>query len=425
MKAIQMNKIDEVIYYEKLSNGMDVYLYPKSTCHNQYVTFTTRFGSVNASFVPKGKKKKMRLPAGIAHFLEHKVFVQKEDPQPTNFYSKTGTLCNAHTSLKNTTYDFTGPNNLKENIMYLLDYVQQPYFTDENVESEKGIITQEINMVNDRAWNIMYDKIRENGFKEDPVKESIAGTIEDIHSITKEMLYDCYNTFYHPSNMFLIVTGNFDKEEIMEAIKENQERKEFEKVEPQKKEIIKEPKNPVKKEEVIFHSTLIPKVSYNIKISLELFQDIDVRKLNLYIYILFNVLFDETSSFDEELKKQNLIHNSTMIDVLNTDNYLLVSLLNETEHYSKWLSKMKEKLKNIDIKEEELERKKKVLYSNELYIYDNIESVNQMILDNIIFNNKINDRILEMIESLHIEEFRDIIQKIDLDNFYTIVIKKK
>ena len=222
MKKIVMNKIDETIYYEKLENGMDVYLYSKDNWNNNYVTFTTRFGSIYNEFVPIDKDKMIKVPYGVAHFLEHKVFAQEEDPQPETFFASSGTICNAYTTFKNTTYLFSGPNELKKNINYLLDYVQSPYFTEDNVESEKGIITQEIHMCDDNISDVMYEHIRKNVFHNNNFKDSVIGTVQDINKITKDTLYTCYNTFYHPSNMFLVVCGNFKKEEILNAIIENQ-----------------------------------------------------------------------------------------------------------------------------------------------------------------------------------------------------------
>ena len=149
MKTIKIKSLDEVIYYHKLKNGMDVYLYNKEGVNNNYVTFTTRFGSIYNEFVPIGKKRMQKVPHGVAHFLEHKVFAQKRGPQPEEFFAKNGAICNAYTTFKNTTYLFSGATNLKENINFLLDYVQDPYFTSDNVKSEKGIITQEIHMCDD------------------------------------------------------------------------------------------------------------------------------------------------------------------------------------------------------------------------------------------------------------------------------------
>ena len=227
MKIIKLNNIDEEIYYEKLSNGLEVYLYNKEDATNNYVTFTTKFGSVHTEFVPISEEEMIKVPLGVAHFLEHKVFVQKDEPQPEEFFAKSGALCNAYTTFKNTTYLFSGPDKLNENINFLLDYVQEPYFTNENVESEKGIITQEINMCDDDPTDVLYEHIRKNTFHTNPFKDSIIGTTSDINKITPETLFTCYNTFYHPENMFLVVTGNFDKEEVLKVIRDNQEKKEF------------------------------------------------------------------------------------------------------------------------------------------------------------------------------------------------------
>ena len=227
MKKINIKGVNEVIYYEKLDNGMEVYLYNNNRYHNNIVTFTTKFGSIYNEFIPNGEKDFIKVPNGIAHFLEHKLFAQEQDPQPMEFYAKTGTMCNAYTTFKNTTYLFYGTNNLIENINFLLDYVQSPYFTEENVESEKGIINEEINMCDDRPTDILYEEIRKSIFKKNNFKESIIGTHDEVNSITKDLLYTCYNTFYHPSNMFLVITGSFDPEEVLSSIKENQNKKEF------------------------------------------------------------------------------------------------------------------------------------------------------------------------------------------------------
>ena len=165
---IKLNGMDEEIYYEKLSNGLDVYLYSKEGMTNNYVTFTTKFGSIYNEFVPINEKKMTKVPNGVAHFLEHKVFVQKHDPQPEEFFAKSGAVCNAYTTFKNTTYLFSGPDALKENVTFLLDYVQNPYFTKENVDSEKGIITQEIHMCDDTPMDVLYEHIRQNSFHNNP-----------------------------------------------------------------------------------------------------------------------------------------------------------------------------------------------------------------------------------------------------------------
>ncbi len=424
MKKIKLEATGEEIVAETLENGLQVYLYRKEDCTNNYVTFTTKFGSIYNEFTPIGKNKMIKVPHGVAHFLEHKVFVQEQDPQPEDFFAKSGAICNAYTTFKNTTYLFSGPNQLKENVEFLLDYVQSPYFTDENVESEKGIITQEIHMCDDNPSDVMYEYIRKNAFYHNPFKDSIIGTVQDIKKIDKETLFACYRTFYHPENMFLVVTGNFNEEEILTAIIENQAKKEFKKLETIKVKEYKEPDKVVKEKEVIEINTPIPKVSYNIKISLT---DIptDVRRYNLYLFIIFSILFDDTSLFDEEAKEENIITNSLYLNLLNCDSHLLISLINETNCYDKLIQKIEDVLQNIEIKEEDLERKKRVLISNELFSFENVEVINDMIVDNIIFDNTVERDMIGLLKSLNKKELDEILENVNLKNKNIVILKSK
>lgn len=425
MKKINIAKIDEEIFYDKLDNGLEVFFYPRENCQNVYATLTTKFGSIYKSFVPIGKTKFLTVPDGIAHFLEHKIFAQEDGEDVALFFEKSGTSYNAHTSLKSTTYEVNGPNNMIQNILFLLDYVQSPYFTLENVEMEKGIIKEEINMCNDNPWNILYDKIRYNTFKEDPIRYSISGSTSDIDKINKELLYECYNTFYHPSNMFLVVTGNFDKEQLLKCIKENQDKKNFREYKEVKLKKIKEPNSVYKKDEIVICNTNIPKFSYNIKVPIDNIKDISKRKLMLYLYIVMNILFDETSEFSFKLKEEKIITNNIDFDMLNTDKHILISLINETFNYEVLKNRIEEVLKDFVVCEKSFDRKKKVLISNELFGYDSIVVINNIITDNILFDGKIENDIISIIESLNMDELNKILKMIDFTNVSTVVVKKE
>ena len=422
MKKITINKINEDIYYEKLDNGLDIYLYINNNMQNNYVTFTTKYGSIYNEF-EDDKGKMIKVPNGIAHFLEHKVFVQKDDPQPEEYYGANGALCNAYTTFKNTTYLFSGTNNIYNNVNYLLDFVQDLYLTDDNVESEKGIITQEINMCNDRPSDILYDKIRMNTINVNPFRESIIGTVKEVNSITKEMLEKCYNKFYHPGNMFLVVTGNYDKDKMLEVIKKNQNSKKFKEFKEIKLKKYKESDEIVKEREIVKCNTDVPKMAYSIKIPVDKF-NIDKRKLSIYMFIIFNMLFGDTSSFDEEAKKDGLITNTLYYNILNIDTHFIVSLINTGDKYEELIDKITNQFKNISFNENELERKKKVLISNEVFSYENIEMINDMIIDNIIFDNKIEDDIISVINSINIDELNEIVKKIDFNNKSIVILKK-
>lgn len=423
MEKIKIKKLEEDVYYEKMPNGLEVFLYTKDDVYTNYVTFTTKYGSVYNDFIPLGEDKIKSFPKGIAHFLEHKVFTEKEDPQPMEFFAKSGSICNAFTTFRNTTYLFYATKDLKENINYLLNYVQNIYLTDESVEKEKGIISEEIHMYEDRPAEVLFEKVRLNTLNSNPYRNSIIGTVKDIESITKDYLETCYYTFYHPSNMFMVVTGSFDPEEVMNLIRENQNNKDFKAMNKIVVKDFKEDDKVVKEKEIITMNTNIPKIAYTIKIPLKNIK-LTRRQLHLYMHILFTTLFDETSTFDEELKKEGIINNTTYISLLNTDTHLLITLVNETNKYNEFLDKLKDKLDNIEINEKDFNRKKKVLISNEIFAYENVENINDIIMDSIIYNNELEEDPIGLISNLSIKELLDLIKKIDMSNCTTVVVKK-
>ncbi len=423
MKKIKIKGLDELICYEKLDNGLEVYLFNKETFKSSYVTFTTKYGSVYNEFVPIGKKM-TTFPKGIAHFLEHKVFAVKDGPDPMEFFSRSGAICNAYTTFDNTTFLFYATSKLKENICYLLDYVQDLFLTEESVENEKSIISEEIHMYDDRPSEVLAEKIRLNVLISNPYRDSIIGTTDDISKITKEDLETCYKTFYHPSNMFLVVVGSFDVDEIMTSIKDNQRNKAFDSFNEIEVKGIKEKDEVYKKEEIINSTTSIPKVALTIKMPIKGI-NLSRRELSLYLYILFTSMFDETSSFDEELKKDNIISNTTYVSTLNTNTHMLISIINETDKYSEFINKVEDKLKNISISEEDFNRKKKVLISNEIFAYEYAEQINDIILDDILYTGKVEDNPIGVIENLELEVLNEIIKKINSKNISKIILKNK
>lgn len=423
MKKITINHVNEDIYYEKLDNGLKIYLYVNKNMHSNYVTFTTKYGSINNEFCLSEDGKFKKVPNGIAHFLEHKVFVQENDPQPEDYFAQSGGVCNAYTTFKNTTYLFSCCDNVYNNVSFLLDFVQNLYLTEENVESEKGIITQEINMCNDRPADLLYDTIRKNTIKNNPFKESIIGTVDEVNSITKKMLENCYNTFYHPGNMFLVVTGNFDKDEMLKVIKENQDSQEFKSFIKPKLKKYKESDEIVVDREIVDCNTNIPKMAYNIKINTSKF-DMDKRKLSIYMFIIFNLLFGDTSDFDEDMKSRGIITNTLYYNLLNIDSHFIITLTNSGDKYEELIEEIEKQLKDIKFTQGELERKKKVLISNEIFSYENIEMVNEMIIDNIIFDDKIETDVIGIIESLNIDELNDVLSKIDFSKKSIVILRK-
>ena len=225
MKKLELKGLDMTLYKEKFNNGLEIYLLPYPNKKNYFISYATHFGSDILSFVDKDNKTHTP-PLGVAHFLEHKMFDQETGEDPFAFFSKSGTDANASTSYDNTQYICMGTKNFRENLRYLLKYVNSPYYTDATVEKEKGIIAEEIKMYDDIPDYKLEAKLRECLYKNSPRRIDIAGTVEEINKITKEDLYECYNGFYKPNNMFIVIVGNFSLEDAIEVIKEALEDKE-------------------------------------------------------------------------------------------------------------------------------------------------------------------------------------------------------
>ena len=205
MEKIELQKVDKTIYSEVLDNGLEIIIIPNeeySKKKNYYFNYGTYYGALNNDFVPIGKNKMTSFPKGIAHFLEHKMFETASGEKPFDFYAKTGSYVNAYTSYKSTSYIVTGNKKMKENLEYLLTFVNNPYFTDENVLKEQGIISEEAAMNLDNPDYLGYITLSKNLYKELPYNTPILGSVESIKKITKEDLYECYNTFYRPNNMY-------------------------------------------------------------------------------------------------------------------------------------------------------------------------------------------------------------------------------
>ena len=200
----------------KLDNGLSVYIMEKPGFDSCFAAFGTKYGSINTKF-SRNNGPEIEVPAGIAHFLEHKLF-ESEDGDAFSRFAKTGAYCNAYTSFDKTCYIFSCTGNFKANMDILLDFVQSPYFTAETVKKEQGIIAQEIKMYEDNpGWRVFFNMLGKM-YEDHPVKIDIAGTVESIAEIDDKLLYECYNTFYNPANMFICVAGNVKTEELLRQI---------------------------------------------------------------------------------------------------------------------------------------------------------------------------------------------------------------
>lgn len=313
MEKILFEQLQEELYYEKLANGLDVYILPKQEFNKSFATFTTKYGSVDNHFKSLEKQEFVQVPDGIAHFLEHKLF-EKEDGDVFQQFSKQGASANAFTSFTRTAYLFSSTSEFEKNLTTLIDFVQDPYFSDKTVEKEKGIIGQEINMYDDNPdWRLYFGTIA-NMYHHHPVKIDIAGTNESIAPITKEMLYECYHTFYHPSNMLLFIIGPVDVNAIMEQVRNNQNSKKYEAQAEIERKFETEPDTVAQKKSAIQMNVQTAKVMLGIKATNVQQSGKEQLKRELATSIYLEILFGKSSAIHENLYNKGYIDQSFSYD---------------------------------------------------------------------------------------------------------------
>lgn len=221
MKVHNYELIDEKVYEHKLDNGLKLFIIPKPGFQKTFVTYTTQFGSLDNHFKPIGSQKFVKVPDGVAHFLEHKLFEKEEEDLFTAF-AEENAQANAFTSFDRTSYLFSATSNIESNIKRLLDMVETPYFTEETVNKEKGIIAEEIKMYQEQpGYKLMFNTLRAM-YSNHPIRVDIAGSVDSIYEITKDDLYLCYETFYHPSNMVLFIVGDVNPQNMIDLVEQHE-----------------------------------------------------------------------------------------------------------------------------------------------------------------------------------------------------------
>ncbi|MGE7985734.1 EF-P 5-aminopentanol modification-associated protein YfmH [Lysinibacillus fusiformis] len=347
MKTIEFKQLDETLYYEKLENGLDVYILPKKGFSKTFVTFTTKYGSIDRTFVPIGQTDSITVPDGIAHFLEHKMF-EKEDGDVFQKFSEYGASANAFTSFTRTAYLFSSTDNIYKSTETLLNFVQEPYFTEATVNKEKGIIGQEITMYDDQPdWRLYFGTI-ENMYHHHPVKIDIAGTIESIDGITADHLYTCYNTFYHPSNMLLFVIGAVDPEEMMTFIRDNQGKKEFSEPVSIQRFFDEEPTEVAINERTLNMDVQKPKVYVGLKAKETNLSGREMLKHELSVQIALELIFGRTSNFYERVYEEGLIDETYAFDFTLENGFGFAMIGSDSSEPDKLTSAIKEELAKFE-----------------------------------------------------------------------------
>jgi len=378
MREIENKNIKEKCYMEKLENGLQVIIIPKKEIQKKYIIWATKFGSIDNTFIDSTTGEKVVIPDGVAHFLEHKMFEQKNGVDSLYVLMALGLDANAYTTNDHTAYLFECTDHFYEGLDELMDYVQNPYFTDQNVEKEKGIIGQEIGMYDDDPGWQLYINAMDCLYEKNPIKVDTAGTVETISGINPEMLYKCYNTFYHPSNMVLTVVGDFEPEailaEIKKRLKDNEARGEIIRIYPEEKLEIN--KKYAEKEMEVSLPLFMIGFKDNIKDKYN-----EVVKRHIAIEIILNMLIGKSSNLYNELYKEGYLLAQPDLEYEFGNEYSHVLIGGQSKNPQKVYGKIAEKIqemKNNDINVQEFERIKKKIYGDYAVEYNNVADIGRM-----------------------------------------------
>ena len=329
LEKINYIAVGESIYRAVLANGLQVYLLPKNDFNETYGIISTHFGSVDTKVVSRETKQVSHYPAGIAHFLEHKLFERENGEDLLQEFTKFGAESNAFTSFTRTSYLFSTTNCVAENLKLLQELVSQANFSEASVQREQGIIQQEIEMYQDDPDYRLFFGALSNLYPQTPLAEDIAGTTESIMDITVKDLTENFELFYRPSNMTLFVIGNFDLEATFEDIVKTQET-----LSPKllTETIEKEPLSlqPVIPTATSRMEVASPKLAIGIR-GKDAIQDTELYRYKIALKLLFAMMFGWTSKRFQTLYENGKIDNSLTLEVEVEKDFHFVILTMDTQ----------------------------------------------------------------------------------------------
>ncbi|MCK9478936.1 MAG: insulinase family protein [Firmicutes bacterium] len=379
-EKIDCKQLGEVLYGGTHKSGLKIYLLPKKGYSKSYASFAARIGSIDNEFIAPGETEVTKVPDGVAHFLEHKLFEQQDGGNVFELYSKTGASANAFTSFNTTAYIFSATRDFYANLEILLDFVGKPYFTHENIAKEQGIIGQEITMYDDDAnWRVFFNLLGAM-YHKNPVRKDIAGTVESILEIDKDILYKCYNTFYNPSNMMLFVCGDVDAATVEQYVD---------------KHVTAAPGGEIKRmypnePSGVNKSFIQQKLSVASPVFLLGFKD-DKNEAQgdglLYrqavTEVLLEMLFGKSSKIYNALYEQGLINDMFEVDFTSEVQYSHTIMGGESVNPEKAKEIILHGIKNSRLCDAELERCKKVLIGRFLRLFNSVENISNLFVSNL------------------------------------------
>ncbi|MGN0613822.1 MAG: EF-P 5-aminopentanol modification-associated protein YfmH [Porcipelethomonas sp.] len=420
IQEIYCSQTGDKCNYIKHPSGLDIYICEMNGFSTTEALFGTKYGSINTMFKTKADKEYTTVPEGIAHFLEHKLF-ENEDCDAFALYAKTGANANAYTSFDRTCYLYSCSDNYLESLRILLGFVQNPYFTQETVDKEQGIIGQEIRMCDDNpGWKVLFNMLQ-GMYHCHPVRIDIAGTVESIAKIDADLLYKCYNTFYNLHNMVLVLAGNVRTDDVLEVADEllkSCENIELETVFPDEPyEIVKDK---------VYEHLPVGSPIFNIGIKCRPLSGYERLKANLECFVAGSVISDPSAPLYKKLIDEKLINSTFGFEVFEGDGFFALIFSGESTEPEKVLSYLIDEIERV--KAQGLDRElydsiKKSTYGGMIMESNNAEAVASNLISAFMSGVEPYDQIRVLSEMTYDDVQKTLIERFDTKNLTLSVIK--
>jgi predicted Zn-dependent peptidase len=416
VKKIDFN-YGEIVYKEVLDNGLTVYLYPTNKSKNFYITVSTHFGAEVMSY--KKNNKVYDVTKGSAHFLEHRVMDFTKNVDAMNKINELGSIVNAYTTYKGTNYNLYGVEDIYTNMGLLFDRVFKANIKKEDVEMERGIILEEYYMYDADPYYKAQTTLLKNCFNSSFIKYLVIGTEDGIKTVSYKELNRLYKDFYTLDNMFIVVTGNFILEDVLNYI--NNYMKDIKTTKCNCKVIkpVENYKVNVSYEELT-GSTDEAKIVIGYKVKNSNPKKKIVNRLLMDMILSEN--FDKTGSSYLRLMNEGLNRFSYFVE--EVDDYFLIAFTGSTNEYEKFTNIIDEEIKNLDFTKEALERKTKGYISNLILSFEYIENVEDNITSGLFDYNKVLNDMESIIKKVTLNDVKEVIKCIDTTNKSVLIMKK-
>ncbi len=420
---ISSKELNEDTYKTVLENGLEVYICKKAGYEKKIGMFGTKYGSLHNDFIDIVTGNREHVPDGVAHYLEHKLFEQ-EGSNALDLFAKEGISSNAYTSFDHTVYFFETIDKFEKGLQMLIKLVKTPYFTDENVEKERGIIGQEISMYDDDPSFRVYFEALKNMYHVNPVNIDIAGTIESISHINKEVLYTCYNTFYNLSNMFIVIIGDVDLDKTLELIQDNLKlydnqanRNGITKFEKD------EPANIVRNSSELDMKLSMPQINMGFKLDVR--KKNDMVKTDILCQIISEMYFSKTSDFYEKMYNENIITDDMALFFEGTKEFSHVLIMTESKVPNDATNKIGEyiiNLKSAKIDEELLQITKNKLLGEFIMKSEDPNNCYRRVIDSVLNENDLYYNI-EILKNASAEDIKQLLNNFNKENMVISIVK--